>query len=227
MTPASTQTPSRARKVKERTSPSGLDALMADAPAALVKPASKPLRKQRQAMATASPCKAPSRAAAPIYMAGQGVGSVRFAMPDHERAVIDAALTILGGHLRESNALMNSPDLVREYLCLHLGAEMRELFTVLYLNSQHRLIAFEVAAVGTLGQTSVYPREIVKAALLHEAASVILAHNHPSGSVQPSKADIDLTHTLRHALSWVDVRLLDHFIVGGGQAASLAEKNLI
>ncbi len=148
-------------------------------------------------------------------------------MPDHERAVIDAALTILGGYLRQPDDAFHTPEAVRQYLRLHLGAEPRELFGVMFLDSQNRLKAFEVMFVGTLTQTSVYPREVVKAALAHDAAAVVLAHNHPSGSVKPSRADEALTYNLKGALALVDVRVLDHVIVSPSAALSMAEQGLI
>jgi len=168
-----------------------------------------------------------AREAAPIYRPCEGLSSARHAMPDHERAVIDAALTILGGYLRQSADAFHTPGAVRQYLRLHLGAESRELFAVMFLDSQNRLKAFEVMFVGTLTQTSVYPREVVKAALAHDAATVVLAHNHPSGSVQPSRADEALTQNLKASLALVDVRVLDHIIVSSGSDLSMAERGLM
>jgi DNA repair protein RadC len=153
--------------------------------------------------------------------------SARYTIPDHERAVIDAALTILGGYLRQPGAALHTPDGVKDYLRLHLSTERRGLFAVLFVDSQNRVIAFEVLFVGSLSQTSVYPREVVLAALGHEAAAVVLVHNHPSGSVQPSRADEHLTTTLKHALSFVDVRVLDHIIVGGAAVLSMAEQGMM
>jgi DNA repair protein RadC len=98
---------------------------------------------------------------------------------------------------------------------------------VLFLDSQHRAIAFESMFRGTISQTSVHPGEVVRSALLHHAAAVILGHNHPSGRVQPSRADETLTQTLKAALALVDVRVLDHVIVGGGKALSMAERGLV
>jgi DNA repair protein RadC len=98
---------------------------------------------------------------------------------------------------------------------------------VLFLDVQNKLLAMEELFRGTLTQTSVYPREVVIRALHHHAAAVVLAHNHPSGTVQPSRADEALTHTLKAALALVDVRVLDHIIVGAGQALSMAEKGLL
>ena len=101
------------------------------------------------------------------------------------------------------------------------------MFAALFLDAQHRLLALEELFRGTLTQTSVYPREVVLRALHHHAAAVVLAHNHPSGSVQPSRADEALTQTLKAALALVDVRVLDHVIVAPGQALSMAEKGLV
>lgn len=187
-----------------------------------------------QAMPTASPPsprqrttrKAPARCAVPVHREAAGVLSARYTMPDHERAVIDAALTILGGYLRQPGAALHAPDTVKKYLCLHLANEMRELFGVMFVDCQNRVIAFEVMFVGTLSQTSVYPREVAMAALRHDAAAVLLVHNHPSGSAQPSPADEHLTTTLKHALSFVDVRVLDHMIVCGDSVLSMAEHGL-
>ena len=123
--------------------------------------------------------------------------------------------------------LFNTPQAVRDYLQLQLGGLHHEVFAVLFLDSQHRLIALEEMFRGTLTQTSVYPREVVKQALTLNASSVVLAHNHPSGTAQPSRADEALTHTLKAALALVDVRVLDHFVVTASQAVSMAELGLV
>ena len=119
------------------------------------------------------------------------------------------------------------PQAVSQYLRLHLGPRPHEVFAVLFLDSQHRLLALEELFRGTLAQTSVYPREVVLRALHHHAAAVVLAHNHPSGEARPSRADEALTQSLKAALALVDVRVLDHFIVTREQAASMAELGLI
>jgi DNA repair protein RadC len=116
---------------------------------------------------------------------------------------------------------------VRDYLQLLLGGRHQEVFLVLFLDTQHRVIASEELFHGTLNQTSVYPREVVKRALAHNAAAVILAHNHPSGVAEPSQSDQLLTSALKQALSLVDVRVLDHFVVAVGQTLSFAEKGLL
>lgn len=124
-------------------------------------------------------------------------------------------------------ASMSAPSTVRDFLTLKLAGETVEKFVVMFLDSQHRLLAVETMFTGTLAQTSVYPREVVKAALRHNAAAVIFAHNHPSGVCEPSRADELLTSALKNALALVDVRALDHFIVAGPNVTSFAEKGLI
>jgi DNA repair protein RadC len=132
--------------------------------------------------------------------------------------------------LREEFAhgdVLTSPQAVRDYLKLSLGALPHEIFVVLFLDSQHRLLAADELFRGTLSQTSVYPREIVKAALAHNAAAVIFAHNHPSGVAEPSRADELLTQALKQALALVDIRTLDHFVVADNNVISFAERGLI
>lgn len=171
--------------------------------------------------------KAAAMSALPASRGLDGVLSFRRELADHERAVIDAAFTILGCYLREPGGAFATPDAVRQYLRLHLAGERREAFAVLYLDAQHRAIALKTPFAGTLTQTSVYPREIVQVALAHGAASVVLAHNHPSGKPTPSPADEALTETLKAALLLVDVRVLDHFIIAGDQAVSMVELGLL
>lgn len=144
-----------------------------------------------------------------------------------ERRMVDKALEILGAYMRGPLPVFSTPNSVRQYTCLHLGALPYEAFGVLFLDSQHRLIAYESMFRGTLTQTSVYPREVVIQALAHNAASVVLTHNHPSGILAPSKADVALTETLKRALELVDVRVLDHMIVSGNQAVSMVELGLL
>ena len=168
-----------------------------------------------------------ARELVPCYRAGEGPASFRHGMPEHERSVIDAALAILGRYLGEPGIALYHPSAVRDFLRLHLGAEKTEVFAVLYLDSQHRAIAFEAPSQGTLTQASVYPREIARAAIKHNAAAVILAHNHPSGVARPSRADEVLTQALKSALALIDVRVLDHFIVTGKGCTSMAELGLV
>ena len=122
---------------------------------------------------------------------------------------------------------MTSPHAVRDFLRLTFSALEHEVFVALFLDSQHRLIASEALFRGTLAQTSVYPREVVKCALAFNAAAVIFAHNHPSGVTEPSRADELLTGSLKSALALVDVRTLDHFVVAGGEVVSFAERGLL
>ena len=141
-------------------------------------------------------------------------------------AVLELARRALAQELKEK-ALFATPQAVRDYLQLQLGSRPHELFAVLFLDSQHRLIVLEEMFRGTLTQTSVYPREIIVRALALNAASVVLAHNHPSGTARPSRADETLTQTLKAALALVDVRVLDHFVVTGTEAVSMAELGLL
>jgi len=141
-------------------------------------------------------------------------------------AVLELARRVLAQQLQVREVLA-SPEAVKHFLQLHLSAKTHEVFAVMFLDAQHRLLAMEELFRGTLAQSSVYPREVVLRALHHHAAAVVLAHNHPSGSVQPSPADEALTHTLKAALALVDVRVLDHVIVGTGVALSMSEKGLL
>ena len=141
-------------------------------------------------------------------------------------AVLELARRAMAERLKE-RTVFDSPGAVKHYLQLNIGARPHEVFAALFLDAQHRLIAMEELFRGTLTQTSVYPREVVMRALHHHAAAVILAHNHPSGGVDPSRADEALTQTLKAALALVDVRVLDHVIVAAGQTLSMAERGLI
>ncbi|MGH8690282.1 MAG: RadC family protein [Burkholderiales bacterium] len=127
----------------------------------------------------------------------------------------------------KSGAALTSPGAVRDYLRLAIGGKAHEVFVCLWLDAQHRVICVDEAFRGTLTQTSVYPREVVKKALEVNAAAVIFAHNHPSGAAQPSQADELLTRSLKEALALVEVKVLDHFIVAGNQAISFAERGLV
>jgi DNA repair protein RadC len=141
-------------------------------------------------------------------------------------AVMELARRAMSQQLRERE-VFSSPDAVKHFLSMQLARKPHEVFAVLFLDAQNRLIAMEELFRGTLTQTSVYPREVVRRALQLEAASVVLAHNHPSGTVQPSRADEALTQTLKSALALIDVRVLDHVIVTQGDSLSMAEKGLV
>jgi DNA repair protein RadC len=127
----------------------------------------------------------------------------------------------------QTGPVMDSPQALRDWLRLYCAGLEHEVFIVVYLNSQHRLIAAEEAFRGTLNQTAVYPREIVKGALRRNAAALAIAHNHPGGNQDASRADEYLTQQLKTALALIDVRVLDHFIVAGDSVVSFAEKGLI
>jgi DNA repair protein RadC len=141
-------------------------------------------------------------------------------------AVLELARRAMAQQLKE-RAVLADPATVKHYLQLHLAARGHEVFAVVFLDAQNRLIAMEELFRGTLTQTSVYPREVALRALHHQASAVVLAHNHPSGTVQPSRADEALTQTLKSALALLDVRVLDHIIVAPGQALSMAEQGLL
>ena len=141
-------------------------------------------------------------------------------------AVLELARRALASQLQEKTMFSN-PQAIRDYLQLQLGGRDHEIFAVLFLDPSHRLIVLEEMFRGTLTQTSVYPREVVVRALALNAANVVLAHNHPSGIAQPSRADESITQTLKAALALVDVRVLDHFIVTATSSASMAELGLM
>ncbi|HTP61950.1 MAG TPA: DNA repair protein RadC [Burkholderiales bacterium] len=147
-----------------------------------------------------------------------------------KRAQLEAAMELARRSLKDdmrSASALTSPGAVRDYLRLAIAGREHEVFVCLWLDAQHRVIGSEELFRGTLTQTSVYPREVVKAALRNNAAAVIFAHNHPSGAAQPSQADELLTRNLKEALAMVDVKVLDHFIVAGRQTLSFAERGLL
>ena len=153
-----------------------------------------------------------------------GMGPAKFVQL---QAVLEMSRRALAEEMKQSNAFA-TPGAVRDYLRLHLAGLPHEVFFALWLDAQNRLITGEELFRGTLTQTSVYPREVVKKALWHNAAAVVFAHNHPSGVSEPSSADESLTGELKKALALVDVRVLDHFIVAGqSQPLSFAERGLL
>lgn len=153
----------------------------------------------------------------------KGVGAAKYVQL---QAVLEMSRRALTETMKVTDAL-NSPQAVRDYLRLTLARLPHEIFVAVFLNAQNRVIVVEELFRGTLTQTSVYPREIVKRALANNAASVILAHNHPSGEASPSAADRSLTKALADALALVDVRVLDHFIVAPGASLSFAEQGMM
>lgn len=152
-----------------------------------------------------------------------GLGSAKYVQL---QAVLEMARRSLREQLARSTVL-GSPQAVRDYLRLKLQDRPHEVFVGVFLDAQNRVLAVEELFRGTLTQTSVYPREVVKRALHHNAGALIFAHNHPSGVAEPSRADEALTQALKQALALVDVRVLDHFVIGAGTAMSFAERGLI
>jgi DNA repair protein RadC len=163
--------------------------------------------------------------AAPLedVAAVRGMGPAKYVQL---QAVVEMARRALAEQIQDRDA-MSSPQAVRDYLRLSLGARPHEVFVAMFLDAQNRLLGCEELFRGTLTQTSVYPREVVKTALRYNAAGVIFAHNHPSGVAEPSRADELLTQTLKQALSLVEIKTLDHFIVAGSKTISFAERGLL
>ena len=146
--------------------------------------------------------------------------------PARADEVLHRARRVLSQRVRRG-ATMSSPEAVKDYLRVEIGALEHEVFCVLFLDAQHRIIALKQMFRGTVTQTSVYPREVVKEALACNSAALVLAHNHPSRSVEPSRADEYLTQTLKTALALVDVRVLDHLVAAGADVCSFAERGLV
>ena len=157
------------------------------------------------------------------FSAIHGLGNAKFAQL---HAVLELAKRAINEELKVNTSL-SSPQAVKNYLQLLIGNKTYESFAVLFLDIKNRLIVSEELFRGTLNHASVYPREVVKTALLHNAAAIIIAHNHPSGSCEPSRADIDLTENLQQALRLVDIKVLDHFIVANPHVYSFAEHGLM
>ena len=160
------------------------------------------------------------------YMGGK-TGTHQNDMFDSDDVIIERALMILETRARYGTDVMSSPDVVKKYLRLRMGNLEHEVFSVLWLDSQNRVIKIDDLFRGTLAQASVYPREVVKAALACNAAAGILAHNHPSGVSSPSQADRNLTDTLKNALALVDVRIVDHIVITAVESFSFAENGLL
>jgi DNA repair protein RadC len=157
------------------------------------------------------------------FCASHGLGSAKYAQL---QAVMEMARRQLRESLKRLDAL-TSPDRTRDYLQARLGGYPHEVFACLFLDNRHRVIEYEELFRGTIDGASVHPREVVRRALLHNAAALILAHNHPSGVAEPSQADSAITRRLKEALALIDVRVLDHIIVGAGETTSLAERGLL
>lgn len=146
------------------------------------------------------------------------------ALSPYARRTLRRAINLLERQLREPGAAFTSASVTRDWLRLQLAKEEREVFMVLFLDNQNRLITHEILFTGTLSHTEVHPREVVKAALKHNAAAVIVAHNHPSGLAEPSQADRQITERLKQAMELIEIRLLDHLVVGGMEITSFAER---
>ncbi|WP_426508115.1 RadC family protein [Serratia proteamaculans] len=149
------------------------------------------------------------------------------ALPLPTQRTIQRALALLEQHLRKPGESFTSPDAVRDWLRLQMAGLEREVFRVLYLDNQHCLLTHETLFTGSINSTQVHPREIVKSALKHNTAAVILAHCHPSGHAEPSEADRHITRKIQDALDLVEVRVLDHCIVGGMTVYSFAEHGVL
>lgn len=157
------------------------------------------------------------------FCSGHGLGQAKYVL-------LQAVLEIAKRHLRETlerGDTLNNPNQTQEYLIRQLRHRGQEIFACLYLDNRHRIIRFSELFKGTINGATVHPREILKEALKFNAAAVILCHNHPSGVAEPSQADLMLTEKLRQTLELVDVRVLDHIIIGDGEVASLAQRGLL
>ncbi|OUS15518.1 hypothetical protein A9Q88_10710 [Gammaproteobacteria bacterium 50_400_T64] len=157
------------------------------------------------------------------FCAVKGLGPAKYAQL---QSVLELARRHLGEQLSREQVFTN-PETVRQYVRAHFQGYQREVFLCLFLDTRHRLIATEELFQGTIDGASVYPREVVKRALQHNAGAVIFSHNHPSGIAEPSGADEKITRQLKEALALVDIRVLDHIVVGHGEEVSLAERGLL
>ncbi len=157
------------------------------------------------------------------FCRSKGLGSAKYVQL---QATLEMARRHLGEKISRGDALTN-PDDTRRYLCARLRHRPQEVFACLFLDNRHRLIQYEELFQGTINGASVHPREIVRRSLHHNAAALIVAHNHPSGIAEPSSADEQLTRRLKESLALIDVRLLDHIIIGEGEAVSFAERGLM
>ncbi len=157
------------------------------------------------------------------FCSNKGLGKVKYVQI---QAALELGRRYLQADLEDADTF-TSPQQTRDYLTLKLRAYPYEVFACLYLDNRHRLLKFEELFRGTIDCAQVHAREVVRAAIKHNAAAVIFSHNHPSGVAEPSRADIRLTESLKQALAMIDVRVLDHLVIGNGDAVSLAERGLI
>ena len=162
------------------------------------------------------------------FQLNEGAGDYSVVNPVSGDEIIEMATAILSTSLKRSQSdPLSNPATVRAYLKLKLARQRSEMFAVMFLDNRHRMIAFESLFRGTIHGASVHPREVVRAAIHHNAAAVILPHNHPSGVAEPSDADRRITQRLKEALALIDVRVLDHFVIGEGEPTSFAERGLL
>ncbi len=152
-----------------------------------------------------------------------GLGPVKFS---YMQAALELGRRFLGEKIQRQGVMTN-PESVNDFLSFHLRDRGREIFAILFLDSRHQVIKYEELFYGTLGSASVHPREVIKQVLHHNAAAIIIAHNHPSGIAEPSQSDADITVKIQKALQLIDVRLLDHIIVGDGEFVSLSNRGII
>ena len=174
----------------------------------------------RELLTTFGGLRALMQASRSEFCQGLGLGDAKFAQ-------LQAVLEMARRHLRESlerGDVFSSPEMVRSYLTARLRDQPREVFLVLFLDTRHRLLAAEEMFLGTIAEASVHPREVVRRAMQHNAAALIVAHNHPSGVAEPSRADRLITTNIVKTLDLVKVRVLDHFIIGAGDVLSFAER---
>ncbi len=157
------------------------------------------------------------------FCAVKGLGPAKFAQL---RAVLEMSRRYLYGEI-QGRDVISSPEATRDYLKLRLGTYPHEVFAALFLDNRHRVIDYRELFAGTIDGASVHPREVVRAALELNAAAIIFAHNHPSGVAEPSQSDLRITQRLKDALALIDVRVLDHLIIGEGEGTSLAERGLL
>jgi len=154
------------------------------------------------------------------FCQAKGLGDAKYSQL---QAVLEMARRHLAEYLQKSETF-DSSDAVKQYLIRQLRHQKHEVFAVLFLDNQHKLITYQELSHGTVNAAAVYPRELVKAALAHNAAAIIIAHNHPSGVSEPSQADKQITHEIRQCLSLMDIRVLDHVVIGEGETTSFAER---
>jgi len=162
-----------------------------------------------------------------MYMKSEDVPTYGTNSTASDDEVIAKALSIIKRRLTKPGEVMSSPLLIKNYLIIELAELEHEVFVAIFLDAQHRVLEYREMFRGTLTQTSVYPREVVKEALRLNAGAVVFAHNHPSGMPEPSRADEMLTQTLKNALALVEVKVLDHIIIGGTTTVSFAERGLM